>query len=160
MKTFEEIVTQEPVFLNQWSHKVDVIGDFEDIYLTYEEYIAEDSPYGNAEYWRKKKRKMDDAIKRYEGVHILFASYGADGYSGDAFVLFEKDGKLYEVNGGHCSCHGLEGQWSPDEVMLPELENRLIKGTLGEDDWTGNMFKEELCDFLGVEYVENKERMW
>jgi hypothetical protein len=31
-------------------------------------------------------------------------------------VIFEKDGKLWEVNGSHCSCYGLEGQWQPEET--------------------------------------------
>lgn len=73
-------------------------------------------------------------------------------------MLFEKDGKLYEVNGGHCSCYGLEGQWNPDDVMLEELENRLLNGTFGEDDWSDNNFKEELCKFLGIDFRRNRER--
>lgn len=50
---------------------------------------------------------------------VLFASYNeCGGYDGDAWVLFEKDGQLYEVHGGHCSCYGLEGQWVPEAVVL------------------------------------------
>ena len=47
---------------------------------------------------------------------ILFASYGGCSYAGDALVLFERDGKLFEVNGSHGSCYGLEGQWNPEET--------------------------------------------
>ena len=71
-------------------------------------------------------------------------------------ILLEKDGKLYEVNGSHCSCYGLEEQWKPEEVMLSELENRLLNGTFGEDDYSGNEFKKELCEFLGVEFKLNQ----
>jgi hypothetical protein len=35
------------------------------------------------------------------GVRILLASYTCENYDGSAFVLFERDGKLYEVNGNH-----------------------------------------------------------
>ena len=68
-------------------------------------------PIPNKEYWLEKKAKMDKAIEDYKNINILFASYGQGGYEGDAWVLFEEDGKLFEVNGGHCSCYGLEGQW-------------------------------------------------
>ena len=54
-------------------------------------------------------------------VEILFASYGGGVYEGDAFVLFEQDGKLFQVTGGHCSCYGLEGQWDPEETTLEYL---------------------------------------
>lgn len=155
MKKLKEIINQEPVFMNDWSHKVDVIGDFENIYMTNAEYTATEPPYPNTFRWLEDKKKMSEAIERYRNVNILFASYGEDNYTGDAWVLFEQDGKLYEVNGSHCSCHGLEGQWEPEEVMLEELENRLLKGTFGEDDWSGNNFKERLCDFVGVEFRKN-----
>lgn len=150
MKTIEEIIKQEPVYLHNWYGKIGVIGDFEDIYLSEEEYKAEKSPYPNEAYWIEKKNKMTESIRKYEDIHILFASYGTDNYSGDAFVLFEREGKLYEVNGSHCSCYGLEGQWDEDETTLTALEYRLTKGTMGTDDYAGNEFHNELCDFLGI----------
>lgn len=85
-----------------------------------------------------------------EKINILFASYGCANYQGDAFVLFEKDGNLFEVNGGHCSCYGLEDQWSPEETNLKVLKFRLEEGTLGNDDYSGNLFSEELKTFLGI----------
>lgn len=56
-----------------------------------------------------------------DGCDILVASYTYEDYSGGAYVLFRKDGKLFEVHGSHCSCHGLEAesytggptQWQP-----------------------------------------------
>jgi hypothetical protein len=56
---------------------------------------------------------------------IVFASYGGGSYDGDAMVVYERDGALYEVNGGHCSCYGLEGQWKPDETSREALRMRL-----------------------------------
>lgn len=61
-----------------------------------------------------------------EGCNIVFAAYTYEDYSGSAFVLFMKDGKLYEVNGSHCSCHGLEGQWQPEETFLEALRMRNV----------------------------------
>ena len=138
MKNFVEIINQNPIYMNDWSnaHKENIIDDFEELY------------------WKSEEEKTE-IIKGYDVINILFASYGNANYTGDAWVLFEKNGKLYEINAGHCSCYGLEGQWEPEEVQLIELENRLLNGTFGEDDWSDNNFKEELCKFLGVEFRKN-----
>ena len=150
MKTLQEILRQEPVYLNNWKSKIDLIGDFDDIYLTEEEYLSETPPYANVEYWQEKKQRMDKAIKEWENIHILFASYGQDDYSGDAFVLAHVDGKLHEVNGNHCSCFGLEGQWELEETTLEAIKHRLIEGKLGVDNYSGNEFHIELKEFLGI----------
>ncbi|AMQ66494.1 integrase [Bacillus phage Shbh1] len=137
MKTIEDIIQQNPVFLNDWSDEVEVFRDF----------------YGKR--WSWEDYEDDEVLEYFKGDNILFASYGYANYSGDAWVLFERDGKLFEVNGGHCSCHGLEGQWEPEEVVLEELHNRLLHGTFGEDDWSDNNFKQELCEFLGIGFKKN-----
>lgn len=138
MKNLEELLSQTPVYLHNWKEKVDVIADFEGVYITNEDWSEEN------------KKIITEILEKYKDVNILFASYGTDNWSGDAFVLFKENGTLYEVNGSHCSCYGLEGRWQPEEVYLPELENRLVKGTFGEDDWSGNEFKAELIKFLGI----------
>ena len=152
MKTKEQIIRSKPVYLNDWEDggKIDLIGDFEDIYITKEEYEAKECPYPNKESWLEKKDKMKRKLKEWKNRKILFASYGYANYSGDAWVLFEKDGELYEVNGSHCSCYGLEGQWEPEEVVLEELKHRLLKGTWGKDDWSDNNFRDELIRFLSL----------
>jgi hypothetical protein len=137
MKKLEEIIKQDPIFLNDWSNKKEVFNDFNE-----EKYDYESDSY-------IIKNPID------EDINILFASYGNANYSGDAWVMFEKEGKLFEVSGGHCSCYGLEGQWEEDEILLEEIENRLVNGTFGEDDYSDNNFKEELCKFLGIEFKRN-----
>ena len=64
-----------------------------------------------------------------DGCNILFAFYGFESYEGSAFVFYEKGGKLYEVNGSHCSCYGLEDQWSPEETTWEALRHILDKGS-------------------------------
>ena len=59
--------------------------------------------------------------EQLEGVEILYACYNGGGYDGDAQLIFRKDGKFYEVNGSHCSCYGLEGQWEPEETSVVAL---------------------------------------
>lgn len=125
----------EPIFLNDWagSTAIDVFTDFD------------------GERWSAYRE--EDAIPvqdkpQYQGVEVLLASYSYENYSGDAFVLFRKDGKLYEVNGGHCSCYGLEGQWIPEETTIAELKHRIEKGGLGRDTYCGNEFATELSVLL------------
>ena len=66
---------------------------------------------------------------------VLLAWYGYGDYDGSAFVLFEKNGQLYEVNGGHCSCYGLEGQFEPEETTVEALRHRIQEGYLGQSDY-------------------------
>lgn len=157
MKTLEEIINQHPIFVNDWTSRFGVIADFEDVYMDESEYESTDEKNLNNTYWIENKKQMDIALEKHKNNNILFASYSSANYSGDAWVLFETEGKLFEVNGGHCSCYGLEGQWSPEEVMLEELENRLVNGEFGEDDYSDNNFKEKLCEFIGVEFKKNKK---
>jgi hypothetical protein len=72
-----------------------------------------------------------DIIKEFEaptnaldGAKVLYARYQYEDYDGEALVLFEKDGKLFEVYGSHCSCYGLEGQWEPQETTWDALRMR------------------------------------
>ncbi len=87
-----------------------------------------------------------------EGYEVLLAYYSYEDYSGEAFVLLSKEGKLYEVNGGHCSCYGLEGQWDPEETTVEALTYRLDNGRLGKGyGWGGeepNTFGDELRTVL------------
>lgn len=72
-----------------------------------------------------------------EGATVLLAWYGLGHYEGRSFVLFEKGGKLYEVNESHCSCHGLEDGWFPEETSWEALALTLREGTkfyAGYDD--------------------------
>ena len=73
-----------------------------------------------------------------DGAEILFAAYGGRSYEGAAFVLYRKDGKLFEVNGGHCSCNGLEGQWGPEETTVAALKMRQ-----SSNDYRGGIINEE-----------------
>jgi len=74
---------------------------------------------------------LEDVIRDFEidtdlnDRNILFASYATEAYEGSAFVLFKRDKKLYEVNGSHCSCYGLEGQWEPEETSWDALAMRI-----------------------------------
>lgn len=53
-------------------------------------------------------------------AEIVFAGYTYEDYSGSALVVWQRDGKLFENNDGHCSCYGLEN-WSPEETSREAL---------------------------------------
>jgi hypothetical protein len=121
------------MFLNDWKDKRSMIIDFMGL-----------------GHWSKEE-KIEETEKSFEHVEVLLASYGYENYSGDAFVLFRdtRDGKLYEVHGGHCSCYGLEDQWDPELTDLEALKHRLEQGNLGNDQYSGNVFAGELKTLLG-----------
>lgn len=84
--------THTPVYLQDFSSAEDVMRDF----------------------------RIDAA--RLQDADILLAWYGGGSYDGSAFVLLRRGNDLFEVNGGHCSCYGLEDQWdeeatSPDALL-------------------------------------------
>ena len=89
-----------------------------------------------------------------KGAEVLLASYTYEDYSGSAFVLFRRGGKLYEVNGSHCSCYGLEDrsysgewgqtQWEPEETSKEALEKRL------DNDYAFEGMRDELRAVLAA----------
>jgi hypothetical protein len=66
---------------------------------------------------------LDDAR-----VIVAYMHEGSWGCDSDAFIVFERGGKLYEAHGSHCSCYGFEGQWEPEEV--PD-----VAAILKREDW-------------------------
>lgn len=65
------------------------------------------------------------------GKTVLFAAYEYGLYEGYAFVLLvdNASGQFEEVNGCHCSCCGLEGQWEPEQCDPDALMHRLTNGS-------------------------------
>lgn len=119
MKTLKQLIKQAPVFLHDWAES------------------------------KLEGLKQDFSVyTQCERTKILFATYSYQDYSGDAWVLFEMDGILYEVNGSHCSCYGLEGQWEPEVVELKALQHRVTEGNFGKG-YSSNEFRDELKIFLG-----------
>ncbi len=80
----------------------------------------------------------------WEGATILLASYIGRDWIGKAFVLFEREGELYEINAIHCSCHGLE---SCDRVpVLTSMEALQFRVNTNDTDWLE--YKKELIAVL------------
>lgn len=62
-------------------------------------------PYDYEKHEYKEPVLPEDAPKDDE---IKFAAYGTPSYEGYALIVYERGGKLYELNGYHCSCYGLD----------------------------------------------------
>jgi hypothetical protein len=101
--------------------------------------------------WSGKKEReaveKDFNVTLGPEIEILLASYTYENYSGSAFVLYREGEDYYEVNGSHCSCYGLEDQWTPENTDLKTLYHRVTVGRLGQD-WDGNGFSKELKELL------------
>lgn len=123
------------IYMGNWAEGgfIDMVADFADVYMTRAEFESETCPHMNEPHWLESKAKLAAAIASpdFTGINVLVADYDTPPYEGDAFVLFERGGKLYEVNGGHCSCYGLEGQWEPEETTIEALRHRLTNATYG-----------------------------
>ena len=98
---------------------------------------------------------IEDLINDFGGksigsYEIIVAGYFYGSWEGGAYVLAYKDGKLWEVEGGHCSCYGLETQWEPGEVSVKYLKNRLEKGKFSYFD-DKDSIREQIRLFLEYE---------
>lgn len=98
---------------------------------------------------------LDDAT-------LLYASYTQEDYSGNALVVFERDGKPFLVSGGHCSCYGLEGQWEPEETNTEVLQKMLDGGgsyySLGASDYEEEYHMEDNREQMrkAIAYLRSK----
>lgn len=68
------------------------------------------------------KNEFDITDDDLVGVEILYACYQIGSYQGSSIVFLKKDQKFFIVDAGHCSCHGLEGQWDPIETNETTLK--------------------------------------
>lgn len=110
--------------------------------------------------WFYNRESIEENFKvELTNENILVAYYGSDGfYGGGAYVLFEQNGKLYEVFGGHCSCHGLEEQWSPSEVVsFEEFNHRTFASDWDDDNKKINQQIKEYIDKNLKKYFEKGE---
>jgi hypothetical protein len=59
--------------------------------------------------------------------NILVWSYKLGNYEGEAVLILQdkESGELFEVNGAHCSCFGLEGQFDLEPTNIEALQFRL-----------------------------------
>jgi hypothetical protein len=87
-------------------------------------------------------------------ILVAYMSVGDYGCDSSAFIVFKRDGDLYEVNASHCSCFGFDAQdysgtdgtqWEPEIVpdvsaILQRTDWSLASGGYDEDQ-AGNAAK-------------------
>jgi len=83
--------------------------------------------------WGTDSQKIKDAFiaQNPEPDQVLLADYYTGNYEGDALVVYRQGDKYFTVEGSHCSCFGLEGQWKPeeyDEKTFSEMVGRKLGG--------------------------------
>lgn len=100
---------------------------------------------------QSREKNIQEAKKMLSDYKVLIAyesvgSWGCD--SSSFFLLKHKEtGELFEINGGHCSCYGFEGQLELEGTTVEALKHRITKGqgvfTLGgyDSDELGNVEK-------------------
>jgi hypothetical protein len=66
-------------------------------------------------------KQFEEPAAALDGAELLYACYESYGYDGSAIVVFRKDGELFLVSGGHCSCYGLSDEWSAEPTTLEAL---------------------------------------
>lgn len=89
-------------------------------------------------------------------VVVIAAIYENEGYDGSAMVVFRKNGKLYEVHGSHCSCNGLENDWTPEETSYEALMDRLNKSNNHQVERFGEDFDKALRQGLVDEMFDRE----
>lgn len=88
-----------------------------------------------------------------DGATVHLAWYGYGDYCGSSLVIYERNGNLYEVNGSHCSCYGLEGQWEPEETSWDALSKRDLSEYYDGSDEANQVLKELVAEHSGRELL-------
>lgn len=112
--------------------------------------------FGNWENREQMLESFEANASELKDAIVIAAAYDTGNYEGDAFVVYRKEGKLYEVHGSHCSCNGLEGQWSPEETTYEALVDRLEKTEKYEIEKFGEEFYNALKRGLVDEMFERE----
>lgn len=73
--------------------------------------------WGNFTCWADIEREFSVRCPE-NGKTIVYACYEYEDCLGWATVLWWQDGKFWLVEGSHCSCYGLEGQFRVEETPL------------------------------------------
>lgn len=128
------ILSHDRIYFGRWSDEDDLIESF-----------ADPKAGGEAA-----------MVKALRGVEILLADYrhqSFSSYDADAFVLFRKGRKLFEINAGHGSYYGLEGQWDPEEVDIGAMRYRRAKGDWREPNPYQNEYPDAPLFYCRLDYI-------
>lgn len=104
---------------------------YADARLKWSDEESEEAMIKNKEY-RGEFQQWSHVAESFSGEcpqsepRYVFAEYQVPGYEGYSTVITSDDGEKFRVvEGSHCSCYGLEGQWEPTEHTKPEVEKMM-----------------------------------
>lgn len=79
---------------------------------------------------------IEDPEEKKQPDEVLYAGYSYECYEGSSEVIIRRGSKYYWNTGSHCSCYGLEGQWTPVEYDDPKvLAASLGRHYRNQDTW-------------------------
>lgn len=106
--------------------------------------------------YNPSNEKLEESLRKIpEPDEVLYACYTYRNYDGESLVFFRNGDSYYLVQGGHCSCYGLEDQWNPEEYdkdTLEKLLKRIIENNLEKREYFGSLMKEAAPIVLGKLY--------
>ena len=114
------------------------------IYDGFDNWADVSSSYTKEPYWDyddetlnyHEKQALADK-KRKETIpepdEVLVAYYSYENYSGTSWVVYRIGDQYYENYGSHCSCYGLEDQWSPESIGDVNLAHDIILKRVSAD---------------------------
>jgi len=84
----------------------------------------------------EERFRLDPGYLKKNDLITIYAQYNYEDYSGGAFLLFwhKKSNRIFEVNGSHCSCYGLEGQFTLEPTKLRSVVMRESSGRYNYKD--------------------------
>jgi hypothetical protein len=85
-------------------------------------------------------------------ILVAYESVGDYGCDSSSYFLIERDGQLFEVHGGHCSCNGFEGQWEPKPVTPAYLVSPQWSMPRGGYDDQGEQHQDVVVEWLLRKY--------
>lgn len=90
----------------------------------------------------------DIAPEQLGTILVAYESVGDYGCDSSSYFLIERDGELYEIHGGHCSCNGFEGQWEPQRVTPGYLVSPQWSMSIGGYDDHGQEHRDVVWAWL------------
>lgn len=74
-------------------------------------------------------------IELSDSAHLLIACNRIDDGEGEAWVIYEDHGTLYDVWARHCDCDSLVGKWEPEETTISYIKGSIETLERNAEGW-------------------------
>lgn len=100
-------------------------------------------PEDRSDYYEDDEEKPAPPVNPVPEVEpeYVYAHYWTGSYEGSALVVYKQGDQWFSVNASHCSCYGLEDQWTPEPFdpalyLRGETDGKLTIWVPGEYDYS------------------------